>query len=149
MMVLLFLSCTSAVPMNERNNFSPALVGIIHSLKWRYKKNCTGIEAQWHTALPPNSAVQVMMGPKTQNPHFDDDALLIYDTMVNEKKEVQLNVKTPLPSQETFINLRVWGHSPHVHTMLLESQNQGGFSVAESPDGSYGWAETTVSPCAQ
>ena len=149
MIALFFLSCTSAVPMNERNTFSPALIGIIHSLSWRYKKNCTGIEAQWHTDLPPNSAVQVMMGPKTQNPHFDDDSLLTYNTMVNEKKEVYLNVETPLPSQETFINLRVWGHNPHVHTMLIESQNQGGFPVAESPDGAYGWAETTISPCEQ
>ena len=133
--------------MKEQRSFSPALIGIVHTLKWRYKSDCTGLEAHWKTALPTGTKVQVMMGPKKQTPHFDDDALVKQDTIVNNNKEVRVDFETTLPSQETFINLRVWGHTSNVHTMLVQSQNQGGFPIAQSPEGPYGWAETTIVPC--
>ena len=148
MIGLFFLSCTRSVPMNEQSYFSPALPGVVQKLTWRYTSDCKGIEARWDTKLPVDAKVQVMVGPKTKNPHFDDDAVATYDTIVNSNKQVFLNIEDlSLPKQETFINLRVWGNTPSTYNMLIQSQKKGGFPVAESPEGPYGWAETTIPVC--
>ena len=148
MIILFCFSCTSSSSMNEQNAFSPALVGIVESLKWQYTSNCTGIEARWLTTLPSSTNVQIMIGPKNKNPHFDNDALFTRDTTVNDKGEVNLTAsRVLLPSQTTFINLRVWGNTPEVYDKLSQSQKKGGFPIAQSPDGPYAWAETTIPPC--
>ncbi|MAA78100.1 MAG: hypothetical protein CL916_02485 [Deltaproteobacteria bacterium] len=150
-MILLFcFSCINPSLIHEQDSFSPALVGIVHKMKWKYKSDCTELEARWFTKLPKETKAQVMVGPKTQNPHFDDDALVILDTIVDDMGNVSLKENiTHLPSQTTFINLRVWGNTSSVYKMLIQSQKNGGFPVAKSPKGPYGWAETTIPPCSK
>ena len=147
-MFVFFWSCINSSPMNEQDSFDPALVGIVEKIKWKYKSDCTGLEAYWSTKLPSKTKVQIMMGPKTQNPHFDDDALATRDTMVGNAGKISVHIdNVSLPSQRTFINLRVWGSNSDVYHMLVRSQKEGGFPVAQSPNGPYGWAETTIPPC--
>ena len=150
MIFLFWISCIRFSPMNEQNSFSPALIDIVQKLEWKYTPDCMGIEALWFTKLPKNTNVQVMIGPKTQNPHFDDDALIVQNRTVDDTGTVHIQVEnTRLPTQDTFINLRVWGVNPGVYEMLVHSQKKGGFPIAQGPNGPYGWAETTISPCSQ
>ena len=148
-MIFLFcLSCITSSPVHEQDSFAPTLVGIVQKLTWTYNSDCTGIQARWFTTLPRETNVQVMIGPKTQNPHFDDDALVTIDTTVDTVGEISVQADDiHLPVQTTFINLRVWGKKSHVHEMLIQSQEKGGFPVAQSPNGPYAWAETTITPC--
>ena len=147
-MFVLLCSCINSSPMNEQDSFAPALVGIVEKMKWKYKSSCTGLEAHWSTKLPNETMVQVMMGPKTQNPHFDDDAIATRNAMVDTSGKVSVYIdNVHLPSQRTFVNLRVWGSTSDVYHMLVQSQKKGGFPVAQSPNGPYGWAETTIPPC--
>lgn len=148
-MIGLFLgACVSAPSFEEQKRFSPALWGIVESMFWRYETECMGLEAYWSTKLPEGTKVQVMIGPKTQNPHFDDDAIFVHNAIVQKTGIAQIHARNiQFPSQPTFINLRVWGNTTKIRTMLEQSQQKGGFPVAQSPEGPYGWAETTIPPC--
>ena len=147
-MMLYLLSCNSPTSFSQTEEFSPSLPGVVHSLQWRYGDHCTGIEAIWKTNLPKDSLVQAMAGPKTKNPHFNDDAIISKDLIIDRKGRAHLPIGTEFfASTPTFLNLRVWGSQKEIFVMLNHSQNNGGFPVAESPKGPYGWAETTIPAC--
>ena len=145
---LLSASCSSSPSYEHTTSFSPALHQIILSLRWRYGVNCQGIEAYWSTSLPEGTIVEAMAGPKTNNPHFDDDALQRQSISIDANGVAYLPLSTVSYIQEqNFLNIRVWGTDPAILHMLKKSEQNGGFSIAESPNGPYGWAETTLPKC--
>jgi hypothetical protein len=89
-----------------------------------------------------------MAGPKTENPHFDEDALQ------NKKVSIDSSGLAHLPMQaiqyddrKNFLNIRVWGNEVPILHMLKKSERNGGFPIAEGPDGPYGWAESLIPAC--
>ena len=142
------VGCTKPTSFDTTTSFSPALHQIVLSLRWRYGPSCQGIEAYWSTSLPQGTIVQAMAGPKTNNPHFDDDALQTQSIVIDAKGEAHLPLAPVLYSADNnFLNIRVWGTDPTILHMLKKSQEKGGFRIAESPEGPYGWAETTIPKC--
>ena len=148
MIVHLLLSFTTPSSFTHVESFSPSLPDIVVAMQWRYGDNCTGLEAYWETTLPPKSLVQVMAGPKTQKKHFDDDAIIQSHITINADGQAYLPLgKEQFNTAPTFLNIRVWGNTPQTYEKLKESQKNGGFPIAESPQGPYGWAESTIPSC--
>ena len=149
-MIFAFFSCTLSPPSNfeETTNFSPALHKIVLRLRYRYGEKCTGIEAYWNTSLPKGTIVQVVAGPKIENSHFDEDAIQDQRVPIDDMGQAHLPLAAAhYDHRENFLNLRVWGDHPSIVYMLEKSQKNGGFPVANGPNGPYGWAETTIPPC--
>jgi len=151
-MIFFLFFCTkeSKPRLQETTTFSPALHKIVLRVQWRYGENCQGVEAFWSTSLPQGTIVQGVAGPKIENSHFDEDALQDQRLVINDFGQAHLKLSDVVyDHRHSFLNLRVWGSHPSIVHMLEKSQQQGGFAIAPSADGVYGWAEATIPPCQQ
>ena len=151
MLCLWWLGCTSPSSMNIEKKFSPTIIGAMKRLEWRYQDNCMGIYAHWYTQLPKGTSVQLVAGPKIEGNHFDEDALQDVTTSIDGDGKATLSVpsNTRFPAMSSFINMRVWAKNTSLKNLIVQSQQQGGFPLAQGPHGAYAWVESHVPACTQ
>ena len=147
------LSCTSVEqPSQILSQFSPAIVDVVHSVSFVRSSDCRSLTGVWHTSLPQGTQVQSASGKKIDNTHFDDYIEQSQALVADEKGRVPFSPRAsdkPYLAGTIFLNLRVWATTKELEALLLQSEQKGGFALAESPGWKYAWAESEIqfSPC--
>ena len=140
------------VETHSIDSFAPHLHHLIKRVTFSRSADCKSLSGKWHTSLPSGATVQFASGRKTANPHFDDDIEQTQTGQITETGTFSFSPEAstePYAQGELFINLRVWATTTALEQLLLSAQSNGGFRVADSPDGKYSWAEGGISlpPC--
>ena len=109
--------------------------------------DCRSISGVWKTQLPAGTIVQHAAGRKTENPHFDEDIEQTQQGTIDQLGEFKFSPVMATKKYafgNVFINLRVWAKTKDQLQLLKKAESNGGFVVADSPEGQYSWAEGEI-----